>query len=1396
MENDELKNTKKEKLLESDYEDEEFNYNKINSPFSKKKPIFNYDAYLESGFFSKMLFLWAFKILKLGFKTELSNEDLGLSSKENDSQYYFKKINYVWEDLKYKEIKSNALLKTLLKVNLKYIIIVFILCLLDGFNEYIEIILLKSYIDWFEQNYTFFNIQNLKLLGFLFLFFKFNSIIVYLHYMMKQEAIGIWSSYQLDTFVYHKLLKVSPSSFIQRATHGEIINFTQVDSEKILWMIEECPQLIVAPFKIISFIYLLFKYFGLSFLAGFVMLILMFVINIYIYKGYMIIEEEMLEKKDDRMKITTETFDNIKLLKMYNWENEFKNKILEKRNIEIATGRKALRLAMYNSFFFWLCPILVAVSTIGVYNYYHDSLNISTVIIGLSIFNRLQEPLNQLPESISCLIDASISLRRIEKFIRQPEINEKNVIRGKYDEKGEFAIKIKNGSFTWGIKQKSEEELREEEEDEEEEENEIKVKEKEKKEEIKKIKEKIKNLKEQNKQIDIIELSNIESNNNNIQYENINTNLNINTLIPINKDLEQNPQITKDGVNIQIEIPEDVNFDVTLKNINFEVKPGEIIGIIGEVGSGKSSLLNAILNSLILLNPKECDGIHINGKIGYVAQNVWIQNATLKDNVLFFKKYNEKKYKECLEVSQLYYDLNNFVGKDLTEIGEKGVNLSGGQKVRISLARVLYNEPDIYLFDDPISALDANVGKKIMKDCIINYLKGKTRIIVTHAIQYLKYMDRIYYLKKGKIIFTGTYDELVNQNFFKDLKKLKRRSSKNINELEEEIINLEDEEKLDEMLLSNKFLNKLIQEEENEEGSVKLEVYIKYCKYMGGISFIILIIISMIIWQLNKGGSDLWLAYWTKNQDKFNKNSYKKWEFFGVYTFLGFMSIVFVLIRLCILIRGTLKLAKNLHKDMIDKLIKAPVNLFHETIPRGQILNRLSKDLEEINYTMFDIGNFLVGLCSCIGALILCSIYDSYSLIYAPILFTYGYILLKFYIVGSRSLTRLEAISHSPVLNTIGETIPGTVSIRAFEKEGNYLKKFYIQNNVQIKINIFIQGCYNWYKEQFDLISFFYFCYLVISTIIYTERFNEQAVGIMFSYSVLLQEYLAWTFSLTSQIENKMVSMERGLHYTKIIQELPSVLPHDNELKKKGWPNEGKIKFENYSVRYRPDTEIVLEDLNFEIMPLQKIGVVGRTGSGKSTICLCLFRILEPLKGHIYIDNEDITKIGLDLLRSNITIIPQDPCLFEGTLRYNIDPFKKYNDSEIINILKEIGFEYNEPDDEILDKMIEQNGTNLSVGEKQLICIARAMIRKTKIIVMDEATANIDMATEEKIQKALDIVFKNSTVITVAHRIKTIINYDKILVLEKGNVMEFDTPENLLKDTNSLFSKLYSKSTL
>ena len=560
-----------------------------------------------------------------------------------------------------------------------------------------------------------------------------------------------------------------------------------------------------------------------------------------------------------------------------------------------------------------------------------------------------------------------------------------------------------------------------------------------------------------------------------------------------------------------------------------------------------------------------------------------------------------------------------------------------------------------------------------------------------------------------------------------------------------------------------------------------------------------MIMFIMAMWQANKGGSDLWLAFWSRpeNQVESQNNTDSKWIFYGVYCALSLFSVFFIFLRIFMLTRGIVRLGRYLHKDMIIKLVRAPINLFHEIIPRGQIFNRLSKDLDSLNMSVFTVGDTLVCFLASVGSFILCGIYDPISLLYMPIILILGFFITKFYLIGSRPLTRLEAISRSPILNTINETIPGYASIKAFNKENNYLDKFYSKINDCFNINICLRGIKMWLQEMFKTLSIFYLIYLVLNTCLKEDETTAQSIGITFTYSIVLQENLGWSFSIGADLENIMISLERCLQYTKIKSEAPSIIrPKDDELIKNNWPSKGTIKFENYSVKYRPNTEIVLKKLNFEIGSNEKVGVVGRTGSGKSTICLCLFRILEPLEGTIYIDNEDITKIGLDILRKNLTIIPQDPCLMEGSLRYNIDPFDLKEDEEIISILKKIGFEYTETDEQILNRKIEQGGSNLSVGEKQLICIARAILRKTKIVVMDEATANIDMKTEEKIQKALQYVLNDSTVITVAHRIKTIIDYDKILVLDNGKIIEFDTPQNLLKQEKSLFYELYSKSTM
>ena len=809
------------------------------------------------------------------------------------------------------------------------------------------------------------------------------------------------------------------------------------------------------------------------------------------------------------------------------------------------------------------------------------------------------------------------------------------------------------------------------------------------------------------------------------------------------------------------------------------------------MGSGKSSLLEAILNSLILLNPKDCDGVHINGEIGYVSQIPWILNETIRNNIILSKSFNEEKYYKILDLCQLNEDLSIFEGKDLTEIGEKGLNLSGGQKVRVSLARTLYNEPDIYLFDDPISALDNNVGEKIMINCIIKYLKGKTRIVVTHELNYLKYMDRIIYIKSGRIEWTGFYNDIQKQGFYSDLIKNINNSS---NSKEELIIN---ENKLVNNLNNINDIVKLSIEEEHGIERVKFTVYLDYFRYLGGIFYISLVFIFAIIWQANKGGRDIWLAYWSdeKNQDKCRDEPKLKWIFFSIFSLLGLFSAFFTSLRHIMLTKAIVKLGRNAHKDMIDKLIKAPVNLFHEVVPRGQIYNRLSKDLDNVNNSIMTLGSLLTSFFNVIGAFVLCAIYDPYSLIYLPFVFIIGYFTTNFYLIGSRPLTRMTSISWSPILNVISETILGKSIIRALNIEFFYKNKFYDKINNSSNANITSKGVNIWFQEIFIVISILYLTYLVIKTTFNQENITSQICAIFFTYSILLHENLGEVFNKYANLENELVSMERCYNYKKIIQEAPSYKENiDDKLISENWPKNGQIQFIDYSVRYRPNTEIVLKRINLIIKPGEKIGICGRTGSGKSTICLCLFRFLEVIEGKILIDDVDISYIGLDLLRKSLTLIPQDPFLLKGTLKYNIDPFNETQNEEIIQTLKRIGFEYTESDDKIMDKLIEQGGSNLSVGQKQLICIARAIIRKRKIVVMDEATANIDMNTEKIIQKALDLLLKNCTIITVAHRIKTIENYDKILVLDEGKVKEFDTPNNLLKDRTSLFYELYTKS--
>jgi len=1227
------------------------------------------------------------------------------------------------------------------------------------------------------------------LVGFLYLLVRFLNYIFQRKTTQYLNDVGNKSSVELNNLIYVKLLKLSPSINVKA---GDIYNYLQSDSHKLSKLMSSCPNLISVPFLIIMYNYLLFKYMGVSFIIGFIVMILFLIINYYYRKQFSKYLKLYLKQSDKRMRVTTETFNNLKVIKLYGWDSIFLKKIQSARNDELYALNKRYYITTISQTLLWLAPIAMSVSSIGLYQYINKTFKVEDMFTCLAIFTSIQSPMRSLPTTFDIIMETIASMKRIEYFLKLPEIQNDKIIKNDLETKNKgISIQIINGTFKWGKIQSS-----------------AKVQ---KNDVLQQIKKKEETLKPKliNSYIQLSEISS--------KYQPLPTNnKDSNSYLDIENESKQLSPIINNPKRNLISSPKDsnklnlsissssplqskkiINEEIYLNNINLTIKQGEFVCIIGEVGSGKSSLIQAILNNMIIENNNNTK-IIVNGKISYVGQEAWIQNNTVQNNILFYQPYNVEKYHKILSLCELNQDLNSLAGGDLTEIGEKGVNLSGGQKARISLARAMYCDNDIYILDDPISALDAHVGKNIMHNCIIDYLKGKTRILATHALQYTSYADRIYYMKNGEIKWEGTYKELLKQTFYSQFAE--KINSKIIEEKERNEITNDNKNKevnknnpkiSQKALLNKGVVQRITKDEGKEVGKINKKVFISYFSYIGGSKFCFVLMLTLVLWQGLRIISDLWLGYWSEHQGE-KSNTF----FFIIYGVTAMGGSLFNYLRTRVITSGSINCSTKLHNQMITSLIKAPINLFHDTVPKGQIFNRLSKDLPTVDtYTMYWFMTLTAFGSSFLGAVFVCSLYEKECLIILPIFIIVCWLLYRFYINCSRELNRIEGVLNSPILNLVNETIPGTATIRAYNLQNKYIEIFQNKVDEHYKLLYYINGTGQWYLLCLNSLSILFLGYMVIMTLVHKNKFTPKIIGIILTYSLVLQEDIIEFLSSFSNFENTMTKMERSLSYTKIISERPQELTSDLGLS--NWPSKGEIRFENFNVKYRNDTEMVLKNINFHLKPGEHLGIVGRTGSGKSTISLCLFRILEAYSGKIYIDGVDISKIGLQKLRESITIIPQDSTLMDGTLRYNIDPVKTYSDKEIINVMKKIGFDYIiNQNKNGLDQNISENGNNLSVGEKQLICITRAILRKTKIIVLDEATASIDYKTEEIIQKALGEILLNSTMITIAHRIKTVMNADKILVLENGEIIEFDRPENLLNNKNSYFYDFYSKSLL
>ncbi|XP_027117398.2 ABC transporter C family member 4 [Coffea arabica] len=837
-----------------------------------------------------------------------------------------------------------------------------------------------------------------------------------------------------------------------------------------------------------------------------------------------------------------------------------------------------------------------------------------------------------------------------------------------------------------------------------------------------------------------------------------------------------------------------------VKDLNFMISKGELAAIVGTVGSGKSSLLASILGEMHKISGK----LRVCGTTAFVAQTSWIQNGTIQENILFGLSMNQERYKEVLRVCCLEKDLDMMEFGDQTEIGERGINLSGGQKQRIQLARAVYQDCDIYLLDDVFSAVDAQTGSEIFKECVRGTLREKTILLVTHQVDFLHNVDLILVMRDGMIAESGNYNDLLESG--KDFKSLVAAHESSMELVEAESSKRRktsvdqptspqacfsprqenDDMKSQEQSQSDRGTSKLIKEEERETGKVSLHVYKLYCTESLGWWGVIAVLLISVLWQGSLMAGDYWLAYETSGK---RAMSFNPSVFIWIYAIIAAGSFVLILMRIFLLTFMGLKTSQIFFKGILHSILHAPMSFF-DTTPSGRILSRASNDQTNIDVFVPLFTNFFISMYITLFGIIIITCQNAWPTVLLLIpLGWLNYWFRGYYLATSRELTRLDSITKAPVIHHFSESISGITTIRCFRKQERFCQENVNRVNSNLRMDFHNYGCNEWLGFRLELMGIFILCISALFMIVLPSTIiKPENVGLSLSYGLSLNSVLFWAIYVSCALENKMVSVERIKQFTNIPSE--AAWKKEDCLPSPEWPSKGNVELIDLQVRYRPNTPLVIKGITLSIKGGEKIGVVGRTGGGKSTLIQVFFRLVEPSEGRIIIDGIDISTLGLYDLRSRFGIIPQEPVLFEGTVRSNIDPIGQYSDEEIWKSLERCQLKEvvaAKPDK--LDSLVVDNGENWSVGQRQLLCLGRVMLKRSKLLFMDEATASVDSQTDGVIQKIIREDFSSRTIVSIAHRIPTVMDCDRVLVIDSGKAKEFDKPSSLLEKP-SLFGAL------
>ncbi|KAJ1929039.1 hypothetical protein IWQ60_001535 [Tieghemiomyces parasiticus] len=1243
--------------------------------------------------------------------------------------------------------------------------------------------------------------------------------------------------------IYRKALVLSGRSR-QIYSQGAIVNLMSTDCSRLDMIAGFLNLIWVAPIVLCLASGLLLWKLGVSALVGFGLMVLYLPLQHHFAKSLGRTRQGAVLLTDRRIKLTQQFFQGIRVVKLYAWEDSLTSGIYAVRRLECNLIR---RLMMIRGALFTCGMVLPSFATIGsfiVYAALGNRLESGIVFASLALFNVLRTPFMLLPQLVAFYMDATVSLTRISQFLQAEEISTDHLLTGK----GPDAVVVSGASFAWEVT--SDDPVGPP------------------------------PLGPPRGTVDPAKFTSLprslytrilgkgrkSSDNDDDEHDAEKSAETGAPQIELTLTMDDNDMGNYEG---KLDLADD---RPCLHRLHFSIPPGQLVGIVGTVGSGKSSLLSAMVGELRCL----AGTITISGSLAYCSQSAWIQNATLRDNVLFGRPYDRERYRRVLRACALVHDLDSLPHGDHTEIGERGISLSGGQKQRLNLARAVYADTDVVLLDDPLSAVDPHVGRHLFRRCIRGAMDGKTRLLVTHQLHFMPHVDYILHLDDGHIIEQGTYQELMNPGTaFSSLMAAYGGVPDDNHDLEDEVddghvmgaakaeismtearhsgaetgsttsaetpppgyhhatmhlpIDSEDEDAVHSVRPPEMFSHAdvssshlpaalitgsgnqstvtihttrslhptghasttslngtgppppgLMQAEERATGAVTFANYLVYFNACGGWTCLLTVLFTVAGLQAFKVVTDTWLTFWIADSHTLTMGAYA-----GIYILWGLLQLLFGLAlawaSAYFVVRGSLAL----HNAALERAARATMTFF-DTTPLGRLLNRFSKDVDGVDNLLLEAWrsflNQAVGLLATFLLIIV-----NFPIFLAPLVPMLAFYVwfAGYYRSTSREIKRLDSVSRSPLYAHFQETLSGLSTIRAYCAQARFIAKnqtLLEANNRAYYLTIVIQ---RWLAVRLETVANILTLFTALFAVVGRYSVSPSIVGLILSYALQTAAILSVCVRQAAEVENNMNAVERLEHYTTHLPTEAAAVIADRR-PAADWPSHGQITFRNVHLRFRPGLPLVLNDLTFSTGPHEKIGIVGRTGAGKSSLVLALFRLVEVESGAILIDGTNVAHLGIQDLRERLAIIPQDPVVFEGTVRSNLDPTGQLGDAALWDVLGRTELKaWVAAQPGQLDVPLASDGENLSVGQRQLLCLARAMLRRSRIVVLDEATASVDLATDTILQKVIREDFTGCTVLTIAHRLNTVVDYDRILVIDAGAVAEFDTPRRLLEDPQS-----------